>query len=64
MNVGRSEDLVMLYVYPADAGHDYGTIESRGFRKLVVERDGKPALIDNPRWTLPDARNSQPASGR
>jgi glucose-6-phosphate isomerase len=49
VNTGR-EDLVTLFVYPGDAGHDYGTIETRGFRKLVVEREGRPMVIDNPRW--------------
>ena len=49
VNTG-TEPLVMFFAYPADAGHDYGTIESKGFRKLVVCRDGRPAVIDNPRW--------------
>jgi len=31
-------------------GHDYGTIEQKGFRKLCVERDGAPSFVDNPRW--------------
>ena len=44
------EDLVTLFVYPGHAGHDYGTIETRGFRKLVVARDGQPHIVDNPRW--------------
>ena len=48
--VGTSEPLVTFYAFRADAGHDYGTIETKGFRKLMVERDGKPAVIDNPRW--------------
>jgi len=43
-------DLVTLFVYPGHAGHDYGTIETRGFHKLVVERDGQPTIVDNPRW--------------
>ena len=25
-------------------------IKDRGMRKLVVERDGKPALVDNPNF--------------
>jgi len=49
INTG-SEPLVTFYVFRADAGHDYGTIESKGFRKIVVERDGEPVLIDNPKW--------------
>jgi len=55
INTG-SEDLVMFFVYPGNAGHDYGTIERQGFRKLVVETDGQPQIIDNPRWTAPGDR--------
>jgi len=47
INTGTGK-LVFLAVYPSDAGHDYGTIRTRGFAKLVIERDGKPVLIDNP----------------
>ena len=50
VNVSDKEDLVTFFIYPAHAGHDYGTIESQGFRKLVVERDNKPCIVDNPRW--------------
>jgi len=49
INTG-TEPLVFFFVFRADAGHDYGTIEEKGYRKLLVERDGKPALIDNPKW--------------
>ena len=49
VNTG-SEPLVMYFTFPADAGHDYGTIETKGYRKMVVERDGRPAVVDNPRW--------------
>lgn len=42
--------LVTFFAFRADAGHDYGTIEKKGFRRLVVERDGRPQLIDNPGW--------------
>ena len=53
VNCGEDEDLVTFFVYPGNAGHDYGTIESKGFRKLVVEQDGQPAIVDNPRWGAP-----------
>lgn len=56
VNTSPDEDLVMFFVYPGNAGHDYGTIETQGFRKLVVERDGRPTIIDNPRWLPPDRR--------
>ena len=49
INTG-SEPLVMFFVYRGDAGHDYGTIEEKGYRKLVLEQDGKPVLVDNPKW--------------
>ncbi len=50
INVHPTEPLVTFFAFPGNAGHDYGTIESKGFRKLMVERDGKPTVIDNPRW--------------
>jgi glucose-6-phosphate isomerase len=49
VNVG-SDPLVFLAAYPADAGYDYGTIEERGFPVVVVERDGEPAVLPNPRY--------------
>ncbi|MFC1719497.1 glucose-6-phosphate isomerase family protein [Candidatus Poribacteria bacterium] len=42
-------DLVTYFVYPGHAGHDYSTIETQGFRKLIVERDGQRCIVDNPR---------------
>lgn len=51
VNASPDEDLITFFAYPGHAGHDYGTIEEKGFRKLVVERDGKPEIIDNPRWS-------------
>lgn len=42
--------LITFFVFRADAGHDYGTIETKGYRKLIVERNGKPEIIDNPKW--------------
>ena len=50
INTG-SVPLVTFFAFRGDAGHDYGTIETKGFRKLVVEgADGKPEIIDNPKW--------------
>lgn len=56
VNTGAAADLVTFFVYPGHAGHDYGSIEKHGFRKLIVERDGQPAVIDNPRWMPPAKR--------
>lgn len=44
VNTG-SVPLVMLFVYPGEAGHDYETIRATGFRQVVVERDGAPAVV-------------------
>lgn len=49
INVG-DEKLVTFFVFRSDAGHDYGTIETKGYRKLIVETDGKPVIVDNPKW--------------
>ena len=49
----RQEDLVTFFAYPANAGHDYGTIERQGFRKLVVEGAQGPEIVNNPRWMEP-----------
>jgi len=56
VNTRLDQDLITFFVYPGHAGHDYGSIERQGFRKLIVEREGKPAIIDNPRWLGPDQR--------
>ena len=50
INVSPNETLVTYYVFRADAGHDYGTIETKGYRKLLVDRDGVPTIVDNPNW--------------
>ncbi|MFQ6050872.1 MAG: glucose-6-phosphate isomerase [Candidatus Hydrothermarchaeota archaeon] len=49
INTGK-EMLTFLAIYPSDAGHDYGTIEKKGFRKVVIEVDGKAKIMDNPRY--------------
>jgi len=46
----RQEDLVTFFAYPGNAGHDYGTIERLGFRKLVVDGQNGPEIVDNPRY--------------
>ncbi len=45
MNVGKAP-LAYIGVYPAKAGHDYGSIAKTNFRCMVVERNGKPAMIE------------------
>jgi glucose-6-phosphate isomerase, archaeal len=41
-----SEPLIYLGVYPAAAGHDYSVIAERNFRKVVIEREGQPVVLD------------------
>jgi len=50
INVSPDEQLVTFFVFRADAGHDYGSIETKGYRKLLVERGGSPEIVDNPNW--------------
>lgn len=40
--------VIFFAAWPGDAGHDYGTIEQRGFAKILVARDGQVVLADNP----------------
>jgi len=49
VNTGNTP-LVTFFCFRGDAGHDYGTIETKGYRKLIVEKGGKPEIIDNPKW--------------
>jgi glucose-6-phosphate isomerase len=45
INVGATP-LTYLGVYPAKAGHDYSTIARSNFRCVVVERNGKPVMLE------------------
>jgi glucose-6-phosphate isomerase len=56
VNTGNQEDMATFFVYPGDAGHDYGTIETQGFRKLALEVNGQLQISDNPRWLAPERR--------
>ena len=50
INTG-DDKLVFVWVSDPDAGHDYGDILKSGMRKIVVESNGRPVVIDNPLWT-------------
>lgn len=51
INVSDTEPLITFFSFPGHAGHDYGTIEEKGFRKLCLKgADGTPTFVDNPRW--------------
>lgn len=50
INLSNNEPLVTFFAFDADAGHDYGTIEVQGFRKLVLATDSGYEIVDNPNW--------------
>lgn len=49
VNTGN-EPLISFFAFRADAGHDYKTIETKGFRNLVLEQGEKTVLVPNPNW--------------
>jgi glucose-6-phosphate isomerase len=57
VNTSLKDDLILFFIYPAHAGHDYRSIEEQGFRKLILERDGDYEIVNNPRWLPPEDRN-------
>lgn len=51
INTSDTETLITFFAFPGHAGHDYGTIEEKGFRKLCVKGAEGPEFVDNPRWS-------------
>lgn len=49
VNTGR-KPLVMFFTFAADAGHDYGTIEQRGYRHMVCCENDRPVILENRKW--------------
>jgi glucose-6-phosphate isomerase len=49
INTGKTP-FIFFAVYPGDAGHNYGDIEKTGFVKILIEKEGKPLFVDNPKW--------------
>jgi glucose-6-phosphate isomerase, archaeal len=49
VNVGE-QPLVFFAAYVGDAGHDYRTIEERGFPILVLKGERGPEVVENPRY--------------
>ncbi len=50
INLSATETLITFYVFRGDAGHDYGTIKEKGFRKLVLQDGAGYKVVDNPNW--------------
>src|SRR5213078_469297 len=38
--------LIYIGIYPIRAGHDYAAIAAKNFRQVVIERDGKPIVME------------------
>ena len=57
VNTALKDDLITFFVYPGNAGHNYGTIEQQGFRKVVLATSTGPQVVDNPRWMNPSLDN-------
>lgn len=49
VNVGH-EPLAFFAAYVGDAGHDYATIEQRGFPVVVLVGEDGPEVVPNPRY--------------
>ncbi|MFP4058047.1 MAG: glucose-6-phosphate isomerase family protein [Candidatus Brocadiia bacterium] len=49
VNVG-DEEFVFFFAYPGGAGHDYEAFEHLGFRNIVIDREGQPVVLPNPRF--------------
>jgi glucose-6-phosphate isomerase len=44
------EKLVFTWFCATDAGHEYGEIQERGMRRLVLDRAGKVVVAENPNF--------------
>jgi glucose-6-phosphate isomerase len=49
VNTG-SQPFVFFAAWGGEAGHDYGTIETLGFAKLIIAEDDQVRVIDNPKY--------------
>jgi glucose-6-phosphate isomerase len=45
INTGSAEDLVTLFAYPGHSGHDYHSIQERGFKNRVFDDRGVPRVV-------------------
>ncbi|MBZ0276332.1 MAG: cupin domain-containing protein [Anaerolineae bacterium] len=50
VNTG-STPFVFFAAWAGEAGHDYGTIEQVGFRKLVIQQGGETQVVDNQKYS-------------
>jgi len=50
VNLGP-EKLIYVSIAATDSGWDYGLIEKKGLRYLIVEKQGKATIMENPRYS-------------
>ena len=44
INTGN-EEFIMMAIFPETSGHDYGSIQDKGFIKRVIEQDGQVQVV-------------------
>jgi glucose-6-phosphate isomerase, archaeal len=49
VNVGN-EPFIFFAAWAGEAGHDYGTIERDGFRRLLMDNSGQLQIVNNPKY--------------
>ncbi|MGB8453841.1 MAG: glucose-6-phosphate isomerase family protein [Anaerocolumna sp.] len=49
INTGN-DPLIAFFTFYGDAGHDYGTIETKGYRNLLLGKNGTVDIIENSKW--------------
>lgn len=47
--INTGDEILTAFVFDANAGHDYGTIETKGYHHIVCDIDGEMKVLDNPR---------------
>jgi len=46
-NIGKRK-MSFMYASPANAGHNYGPIKEKGFKKILVKKEREVEAIENP----------------
>lgn len=54
VNTGKTP-LIFVSAFHLAAGHAYQPVSERGFARIIVEVDGKPVLVPNPRSVAADS---------
>ena len=41
---------VTFFCFRGDAGHDYGSIKTRGYKNIIIEKNGNVEIAENPKY--------------